>query len=267
LLKKQSKTQLAQKHKINRKTLIRWFNPFWQFEPQSKLVNVRNKVVVLDAKFTGKNVVVLVGCCETKVCHYSFAQRENFDSWSIYLSSFNQSPLAAVVDGKRGLKKALETKFPDIIIQRCQFHVMKYILTKLTKKPKAPAAQELKELTLLISRIKTKNDLRQWLGQYKLWWQTYHKFVKEKTYSETQLTKTGRRKWHYTHGRLHAACSHLKNAFPNLFKYLLHPQIPNTTNIVEGSINAKIADLIHLHRGLNSEKKQVLTATFLASKQ
>ncbi len=225
------------------------------------------KVLVLDAKFIDSSGVVLVGWCQGKVSHWSFAKRENFNSWSSHLAPINQSPLAVVVDGKRGLKKALRAKFPGIIIQRCQFHVMKYILTKLTKQPKTSAAQELRRIASQISHVKTKGDLKCWLAIYKLWWLIYRKFVKERTYSETQLTATGRRRWHYTHGRLHAAHSRLKNAFPNLFKCLIYPQIPNTTNDVEGGINARIANLIHLHRGLVLKQKQILTSVFLASKQ
>ncbi len=106
-----------------------------------------------------------------------------------------------------------------------------------------------------------------WISDYKIWWLTYNNFIKEKTYSNTELTPTGRRKWHYTHGRLHAAYSHLKNAIPNLFCYLLDPKIPNTTNFVEGAINSTLQEKLRLHRGLKLLKRRILIAHYLHSLQ
>jgi len=144
---------------------------------------------------------------------------------------------------------------------------MKYCLSKLTQNPEYPAAQELRKLVLRISKVKTQNFLKAWLSDYKNWWLCYKNFIKEKTYSHTKLTPTGRKKWHYTHGRLHAAHSHLKNAIPHLFTYFKNPQIPNTTNFVEGAINATLQEKLRLHRGLKVSKRRILIAHYLRSLQ
>lgn len=93
-------------------------------------------------------------------------------------------------------------------------------------------------LVLEISQIKTKEQLKSWLTDYKYWYTVNKDFIKEKTYQTENLTPTGRPKWRYTHGRLHAAHSHSKNSLPYLFRYLQHPEIPNTTNFVEGGISS-----------------------------
>lgn len=163
--------------------------------------------------------------------------------------------------------KAIRLRFPGVIIQRCQFHVIQYCLTKLTKKPETQASWELRKIIVGIVKVKTKERFKEWLEDYLVWRRTYNEFLKERTYQEGNLTPMGRRKWHYTHGRLHAAHSHLKNALPNLFKYLLHPQIPNTSNYIEGAINFQMQEKLRFHRGLKPTKRRVLIAHYLASEQ
>ena len=267
LLKKQSLTEIAKKYGVSTKTITRWFTPFWSKEPLPKLVHVRNQVLIIDGKYIKRNACVLVACTSGEVVSWHFTQRETMGSWYTFLSGIRHIPLAIVCDGQKGMIKAIKLRFPGVIIQRCQFHVIQYCLSKLTKKPESIASQELKLLVPQIVMVKTKEQFGLWLGDYITWRKTYNNFLKEKTYQEDNLTPTGRRKWHYTHGRLHAAHSHLKNSIPNLFKYLLYPQIPNTTNFVEGAINASIQEKLRLHRGLKLPKQRVLIAYFLRSRQ
>jgi len=267
ILGKLSKDEIAQKYSVNRKTLTRWFASFWNEEPVPKQINIANKILTIDGKYIDKNGSVLVVACNKKVASWHFTQRENYSSWVAFFSSFIHIPFAIVCDGQKGMIKALKERFPGVIIQRCQFHVMKYCLAKLTKKPESVAAQELRFLVLQISLIKTKEHFKLWFQEYAYWRKTRQDFLKEKTYQTHNLTPTGKQKWHYTHGRLHAAHSHLKNALPNLFKYLLYPQIPNTTNFVEGAINAQMQEKLRFHRGLKLHKRRILIAHFLSSKQ
>lgn len=267
LLGKQTVEEIAKEKGITARTLRNWFTPFWQYEPQPEFVDVRDLVLVIDGKYVEKTASVLVVCSPRSVVTWWFTQRENETSWSSCLDKVVHFPKAVVCDGQRGMLKAIRERFPGVIIQRCQFHVIKYCLTKLTKNPESVAAQELRKLVLQISKIKTKEQVKIWFTNYKAWYQTHHKFLKERTYQENSFTPTGRRKWHYTHGRLHAAHSHLKNALPNLFHYLNHPEIPNTTNFVEGAINSPMQEQLRRHRGLNLLKRRILIAYFLKSKQ
>ena len=112
-----------------------------------------------------------------------------------------------------------------------------------------------------------RENFNTWLTNYKTWWQSHKDSIKEKTYPINSFTPTGRRKWHYTHQKLHASNSHLKNSLPYLFRYLQHPEIPNTSNFVEGTVNAPMQEKIRFHRGLNLSKRRILIAHFLSSKQ
>lgn len=267
MLGKQSLTEIGLEYNVTNRTLINWFKPFWSEEPFPKIKNIANKTLIIDGKVVNKNSTVLVGAVDKKVVFWLFVQRESYVTWRIFLSRFNHIPFAVVGDGQKGMSKAIREVFPRVIFQRCQFHVIKYCRLKLTQNPETVAAQELRILALQISKIKTKESLRIWLGKYKLWLQDHLEFVKEKTYPENSFTSTGRRRWHYTHKNLHASYSHIKNALPHLFRCLQHLRIPNTTNFVEGAINAPIQEKLRSHRGLQLPKRKILIAHFLSFKQ
>jgi hypothetical protein len=225
LLSKLSLTELATDYKTTRQTLHTWFTPFWQEEPTPKTVPIAAQVLIIDGKYVERNATVLIAATLKGVVSWQFSQRENAHSWMTFLQSLKHIPFAIVCDGQRGMLKAIKQRFPGMVVQRCQFHVIQYCLAKLTQKPESAAAIELRELVLRISSIKTKRQFAYWITDYLQWYQMYRDFLKQKTYQESSLTPTGRSSWHYTHGRLHAAHSHLKNAIPNLFKYLLFPQV------------------------------------------
>jgi len=267
LLGKQELAFYCKKYGVTRQTLYNWLQPFWLQEPTPVRTSFRNEVLIIDGKYVERNASVLVACTTRKVVSWQFTQRENNATWLAFLSTLRHIPLAIVCDGQRGMLRAIAERYPRVIIQRCQFHVIHYCLLKLTKKPETKAAQELRCIIIKISQIKTKRQFSYWLGDYISWRKTYDLFLKERTYQTDNLTPTGRPKWHYTHGRLHAAHSHLKNALPNLFQYLRYPQIPNTTNFVEGAINSQMQEKLRFHRGLNLTKRRILIAYFLASKQ
>lgn len=267
LLSKLSLVEIAEKQSISLRTIHTWFTPFWNDEPLPKSVSFSGQVIIIDGKYVDQNACVLIASTAKSVISWQFTQRETMGSWYQFMCSLQEFPFAIVSDGQRGMLKAIKLRFPGVIIQRCQFHVIQYCLTKLTKRPETQAAWELRQVVTRIAKVKTKEQFKEWLEDYIVWRKTYHEFLKERTYQEDSLTPMGRRKWHYTHGRLHATHSHLKNALPNLFKYLLYPQIPNTSNYIEGAINSQMQEKLRFHRGLKLPKRRILIAHHLASKQ
>jgi hypothetical protein len=201
-----------------------------------------------------------------QVVGWHFTYTESATTWSEFLNHLSAFPRAIVCDGQKGMIKAIKLRYPGVIIQRCQFHVIHQINLLLTKHPETEAARRLKTLVNQITSVQTKEDLKIWLVHYKTWYHAYESFLKEKTYQE-KLTPRGRRKWHYTHGHLHASHSHLKNALPNLFQYLRYPGIPNTSNRIEGGINAQIQRKIDDHRGTTLLQRRQIIALLLKQKQ
>ena len=85
-----------------------------------------------------------------------------------------------ICDGKSGLLGA----FPDIPVQMCQFHQIKIIVRHLTRKPKSPAAQALRALSLTL----TEDTQAAFESALKRWYVQYAAFLNERSVNE----KTGR---------------------------------------------------------------------------
>lgn len=267
LLGKNSLAEIAQENDVTIRTLNNWFSHFWDKTIPKKKIHISDKVVLLDGKYLESDSCVLIATCDNKVADWNFVERESFLSWLSFLKSFESIPFAIVCDGQKGLLKSIKQSFSRVIIQRCQFHVVKFCTIKLTRSPKTFPAQKLRSLVLKISLIKDKDNLKIWIEEYINWYKDFKHFLNEKTYHPDSLTRTGKIKWSYTHKNVRASFSHLRNALPYLFNCLNHKEIPNTTNFLEGGINRQIQEKIRNHRGLNVRKKKVLVNHFLCSKQ
>jgi putative transposase len=67
--------------------------------------------------------------------HLAVGDKESTACWEAFLEDMNRrglnEPLLAVVDGNAGVRKALGRKFANTLVQRCQVHKMRNIITKL----------------------------------------------------------------------------------------------------------------------------------------
>ena len=120
-------------------------------------------------------------------------------------------------DGKKGLMQM----FADIPVQLCHFHQVKTVNRYLTRKPKAAAAQDLRELVLT---LKNSNRL-QFESALNGWFERHKSFLNERTVNP----ETG--KSHYTHKRLRSTCNSLKRNLNYLFAFerVAELNIPKTT--------------------------------------
>lgn len=267
LLSKLTLTDFGIKYSVNRRTLDRWFKPFRDEEITPHGHHVGEEVYVIDGYYLQYAATVLIAQTPSnQVVGWSFTYAENFSTWLEFFNSIEAFPSVIVCDGQKGMIKAIKLRWPGVIIQRCQFHVIHQINILLTKNPETLAAQRFKVLVRGISMVKTEPDFRLWLLEYRGWHQQYNLFLKQRTYQDLQ-TPTGRRKWHYTHGRLHSAHSHLKNALSYLFQYLKYKNVPNTSNRIEGGVNAQIQRHIDHHRGTTLFQRRKIIAALLKRKQ
>jgi hypothetical protein len=225
-------------------------------------------VIISDGYFVHWNACVLIVILpNNQPVTWLFTQRENFNTWLACFNQIEDVPLALVMDGKAGSIKAAKLRWPKIIIQRCQFHVIYYVSLLLTKHPETQAARNFKHLVGQITMVKTIGDWKKWVMEFRNWYLLYGNFLKQRTFQHDSFTPTGRKKWHYTHAHLHASFSHVKNAFPYLFQYLKYPQIPNTSNSIEGGINSYLQRKLDIHRELTLTGQRQLISAFLHSKQ
>ncbi len=152
-------------------------------------------------------------------------------------------------DGHSAILKAVAKVYPNAVIQRCLVHIKRQVQNYLSTKPKLELAKELLIISQKITCIRSIEEANYWLVELHDWHEKNKDFVNEKTINEIS------RRWWYKHKNLHLATTHLINAIPNLFCYLNDPEIPYTSNQVEGYFS-HLKEKLTLHRGLRFESKR-----------
>jgi hypothetical protein len=152
-------------------------------------------------------------------------------------------------DGHRAILKAVRKVFPEVYLQRCLVHIKRQVKNYLSQKPKLKEAKELLQISNRVTYIKTHEQRSEWLYAFYHWYQLNEVFINE----QSRNIETGR--FWYTHKNLHAACSLLISALPDMFHYLDNPEIPYSTNRLE-SYFAHLKEKLTLHRGLRFEAKK-----------
>jgi len=213
----------------------------------------------MDATFFGKRkdkfgVLVAKDIQTTKIVAYTFIQTERCDSYTEMLKSLQVQGFvinAMTIDGKKGLFQV----FTGIPIQMCHFHQQAIMTRYLTRKPKLPAAIDLRRIAFYLSRT-TQSRIAQLLDA----WQNRHaSFLAERTSNP----KTGRSR--YTHQRVRSAHRSLRTHLPYLFTHHNHPDfnVPNTTNALDGGVFSPLKTLLRIHRGISQELKIKLIVDYL----
>lgn len=151
-------------------------------------------------------------------------------------------------DGHKSILKAIKKSLPDVKVQRCLVHIQRMCLLWLTRYPRHETGQELRQLVLQLLKIKTDNDRLFWTRELKDWYHKHKAYITEKTYN----SQTGR--FWYTHKMLRRSYQSINRALPNMFHYIDHPQIPNTTNGIEGYFS-HLKNHLDLHRGLTPKNR------------
>jgi hypothetical protein len=152
------------------------------------------------------------------------------------------------IDGRKGVRMALQKRYPEIPVQQCQFHQIQTISQKLTRRPKLQAGKELRSL----ARTLTTTTRKTFTVALEQWHERWGGFLKERSFSTDR-----KRQWRYVHERLRSAYFSLRRNLPWLFTNLDHPKlsIPNTTNSCDGSFSHWKNKVI-LHRGIRKQRRK-----------
>lgn len=157
----------------------------------------------------------------------------------------------------------LQTVWPEVPLQRCLAHLQRLAISKLTRRPKTTAGQELLKLAYAAHGVKTPQDRENWITEFESWKARSERFLKERTHG---IHPNGKNSWWYTHRRIRALKYTLEQSLHCLFTHVDHPGVPSTTNLVEGGINSRLKELLHRHRGMSLGHKKALVAHFLDSR-
>lgn len=259
-----SLTEIARSRNISRQTLTAWFRPFRQYHPVPSVPDEHMIVLVIDGLYLeSRSHCVLIGKTPQRVVFWLFAERETYASWRLFCQQV-PAPRVVVCDGQRGMRSAIRDVWSQTRIQRCIMHVFQLATARLTRRPKTEAGKELRMLIHELLMVRTRRKKRRWIRAYRGWRTRHDAFLKERTVGQQPGKK---RTWWYTHKRIRSIRALLDNALPELFAYIGHPEIPRTTNHVEGGINSRLSELLYRHRGISPDEKEILVSTFLSQKQ
>jgi hypothetical protein len=194
---------------------------------------------------------------------------ESSQSWSDLLVKF-PPPKYIVCDGQNGMQLSISKIYRNTSVQRCLFHVMKNIRSKLTMHPKTEAGIVLYGIARDLMRVNDEMGSRWWTTNLMEWHKKYVSFIDEKTYLDLTTYEKYQRKWWYTHKNLRSAYKQLISLLQDdyLFTFLKHPEdnVPSTTNYMEGGINSQLRTLLKAHRGMKKEHQKKLVEEYLYSR-
>ena len=162
--------------------------------------------------------------------------------WLMDLKERDLNPLYVTMDGEISTMRAFYAVWPTIHIQRCLYHIQREGLRWLRTYPKTTAGKELRSLLLGLSSIKSVKDQKSFILQYKQWLRDHKHFV---------LSLPRNIKVNYD---LRRTMTLINRALPDMFRYLMDPNIRSTSNVLE-SLYSRIKPAYWQHRGLTQRHK------------
>jgi hypothetical protein len=250
ILERQTFKTLSRDSDLSIDTLQHAFYTFLKQSPTVKILKRSNVHLRVDATYF-KQLCML--CYQDHNDGYTqlirFTDGEHFEEIKEDLDNLIKLGVqieSITTDGHKSILKAIKKSLPHAVVQRCLVHIQRMCLLWLTRFPKHCSGVELRQLVLLILKIKTENDRLQWSKELEQWHERHKDYLQQKTIDE----QTGR--YWYTHKLLRRSYFTIKRALPNM--YLKTPLIPHTTNGIEGFFS-HLKNHLDLHRGLTLEHR------------
>lgn len=190
------------------------------------------------------------------IIYWFYVNRENHLNYVLALSKLLE--LGYLVDSvtsdkHQSLIAVVRKYLPHATHQLCLVHIQRRCQTLLTQKPSSQAGIDLLTLVKYINQITNlyeKQIFLKWLARYEL---KYKHFLNHRTYSNN-LTLNNNKTWWYTHKNLRKAFIHLKSSTPNMFHYLMDPNMPKDNNGLEAEFT-HLKTKLKLHRGLTHQRR------------
>lgn len=245
--------ELSKETKKSVKSLRILFKKFLDNPPKCKIKPNPKCHLIIDGTYF-KNNFCLLNYRDNDLKYLQYwrtVDRENYYDYLIDLEFLKQVGLniaSVTSDGQKGLIKAINDVFPNVIHQRCIIHIQRMSLIYLTRNPKTQAGAMLRQLVKNLHKIDNHDKRDYWIFFLNEWCKKYNEFLKERSIS------TSGRKW-YTHKLLRRIRSLIKNALPNMFHYLDDCHIPKSTNGLETKFSF-LKNNLKIHRGLSRRNRR-----------
>lgn len=255
---------------LSRPTLSKKFKVFfdksvsavdvWRLLPPILTTKKNPWVLGIDGTWLHRNGVVMIyrDVTHGENLYWSYHTSESYEVIRLDLAVLvellgNNQPSGAVSDWKGSIVNGVANYFDHLPHQRCLIHVIREIKRWLPKRSPFVFTQELRNIALSLIKIKTQKEATVWKAELISWEKAYGHLLKEKTYSQTEVTKTGPKWWH-THKDLRRAWRLLTDNWYPFFVHLDHLLIPSTNNSLEG-VNSQAKRILGNHRGMKTPQQ------------
>ena len=180
-----------------------------------------------------------------KIIANIYTDREGFKSthpWFNDLKLKGLNPDAIAMDGEISVMRSIRMTWPKIKVQRCLYHIQREGMRWLRSQPKTQAGQELRILLSTLCHVKNIKERNTFIKNYRQWVNQHNSFVQ--ALPKTQIAFKD----------LKRTITLINNALPGMFRYLINPFLPATTNAIESFYSRLKADY-RRHRGLSQNNK------------
>ncbi len=205
------------------------------------------KYLLFDGTYFHKNgcLAILMNYRTKKNLSHTYIDKESYHNVFPILRDLKEqglNPKAITMDGHRFVIKAIYDVWPNVLIQRCLYHIQRQGLQWLRVYPKTEAGRELRFILKTVTNIKSEKDRLVFLTTYSDWNYKYRDFIKRlprNSVANIDLKK---------------AMGLINNALLDMFHYIDDPFIAPTTNLLE-NFYSRLKHHYRSHRGLTEEHK------------
>ncbi len=203
--------------------------------------------VMIDWTWISKDICLIIyyEYIQKKVVRFWFYKWEKYeyikDDLIVLRDSFWYVIQSFTIDWSKAIKKAIEEIFSQTKVQRCLAHIQRQIKNYISNNPQSDCWKDLQKLIT----FKKFGDKDKFIKEFNAWEKKYFCFLKEKSFK-------WKKSW-YTHRKLRASRSHIRNAIPYMFHFLDDENIKRSSNDLEW-YNWVLSDQIYSHRGLKKER-------------
>lgn len=243
-----SARQLSQQSGHSRDKLHRIIDDWLNGSPPDTISSLEEyRYLIFDGTFLHRpvSIITLMNATTNTVISGKYGLSENSDedlmSFFQPLKTKGLGPVSCTVDGNPQVMRTLKKLWPSIIIQRCLVHVQRQGLMWCRRYPKTTYGRNLKDIFLKATYIRTGEERDSFLGLFNEWEEKYGQHI------ETQPER-GK-----VFSDIKRARRMILNALPDMFHYLVDPNIPFSTNGIEGYFS-RLKSHYRQHRGLSKAK-------------
>ena len=213
----------------------------------SKIDLKQAEYLSFDGTYFHKNgcLAIVMDYVHKKLLSYDCIERERYDTVYpilLYLKEQGLNPKAITVDGHKQIINVIKTIWPEVIIQRCLFHIQNQGLMWLRTHPKTQAGRDLRFLLYSLASIENEEQKNTFIKRYNQWLEEYECSMKQ--FSKNVVANKDLRR----------AKSLINNAMDDMFHFIKDQNIAKTTNQLEG-FYSQLKHQYRNHRGLSETHK------------